>query len=411
MKKRILVNKTKLFTVALITLMSITVIEGSENSIGNDFQPVPSGQISDILNMISAKAYNNYAQIRTWQGKIDANVTIIYQGPKAEEVFKNRVDYKGEAPKKMKKQRETTIEFAANFENGSFYSKKFLRKGVQYTDANSGKLLKTGSVVGHNVSIGTADYKINCHEKTKRGDNIVSRIAIKEERVSQEDCPSCGDDIFDPRSFLLEGYLWESFALILQYIQKHGDYSIDGHSLRLEERRGGTITEYRLEIPGAVSPGKYLIKTMVFSSEKDFNVTLVETKKTDGKLFQKKTWEYKVIDGIYLPKKTTMQNFTGDNAELSYERECIFSNFKLNQTIPEETFTYKNLGLENGDKFIDKILDKEYTYQDGELIPTSSGSSRIFKQVNPTADLNGDSHGDWEHLIILASRWLESSQG
>ncbi len=373
MKKRILVNKTKLFTVALITLMSITVIEGSENSIGNNFQPVPSGQISGILNMISAKAHNNYERIKTWQGKIDANVTIMYQGTEAEKVFKNKIDDKGETPKKIKKQRESTVEFAANFENSSFYSKKFHRKGVQYTDPNSGKLLKTESIVGHNVSIGTAEYKISCHANAISGDNIVSRAAIKKERVSQEDCPSCGDDIFDPRSFLLEGQpLWEFFPLMLQYIQKHGDYSIDGHSLHLEERRDGTITEYRIEIPGAVSPGQYLIKTMVFSSEEDFNVTLVETKKADGKLFQKKTWDYKVIDGIYLPKKTTKQNFTGDNAELSYERECIFSNFKLNQTIPEHTFTYKNLGLENGDKFIDKILDKEYIYQDGELIPTSN---------------------------------------
>ncbi len=415
MKKRIIVNKTKLFTVALITLMSITVIEGSENSIGNNFQPVPSEQISGVLNMISAKAYDNYSQIQTWQGSIDANVTIIYQGTKAENFFKNMIDDKGEAPKKIKKRRESTIEFAANFENGLFYSKKFHRKGVQYTDPNSGKLLKTESVVGHNVSIGTADYKISCHGKTKRGDNLISRAATKKERVSREDCPSCGEDIFDPRSFLLEGQpLWEFFPQILQYIQKHGDFSIDGHSLHLEERRDGTITEYRIEIPGAVSPGKYLIKTMVFSSEEDFNVTLVETKKADGKLFQKKTWDYEVIDGIYLPKKTTKQSFRRDNAELSYERECIFSNYKLNQTIPEHTFTYKNLGLQNGDKFRDKILDKEYIYQDGELIPTSSGSSHMLKETNPVVKKTNKHckhcrhRHKWKHLIELASHWLVS---
>ena len=369
-QKRILVNMTKLFTVALITLMSIAVAEGSENSIVSNFQPVPSEQISDILNMISSKAYSNYSQIQTWQGTIDASVTKIYQGTKAEKVFKNKIDDNGEAPNEIQKQRESTIEFAANFENGSFYSKKFHREGVRYTDSNSGKLLKTESAVGHNVSIGTAEYRVSCHENAKSGDDIVSRVAIKEERVSQEDCPSCGDDIFDPRSFLLEGQpLWEFFPLIFQYIQKHGDYSIGGHSLHLEERKDGAITVYRLEIPGQVSPEQYLIKTMVFSSEKNFNVILVETKKGDGNLFQKKTWDYELIDGIYLPKKTTKQDFTGDNAELSYERECIFSNFKLNQPISEHTFTYKNLGLKNDDKFVDKIQNKEYIYQDDELVP------------------------------------------
>jgi hypothetical protein len=36
--------------------------------------------------------------------------------------------------------------------------------------------------------------------------------------------------------------------------------------------------------------------------------------------------------------------------------------------LDKNTFTYKNLGLKNGDQFIDKILQKEYTYQNGELI-------------------------------------------
>ena len=64
-----------------------------------------------------------------------------------------------------------------------------------------------------------------------------------------------------------------------------------------------------------------------------------------------------------------------ENGEMSYERECLFNNIKINHVIPEETFTYKNLGLKDGDKFVDKIQNKEYIYQDEELIIMGSSKN------------------------------------
>ena len=78
-----------------------------------------------------------------------------------------------------------------------------------------------------------------------------------------------------------------------------------------------------------------------------------------------------MVNGVYVPSRTTEQNFERKNGELSYEAKYTFKNAKTNHPISQETFTYKNLGLKNGDKFIDKILDKEYTYQDGDLISAS----------------------------------------
>lgn len=46
----------------------------------------------------------------------------------------------------------------------------------------------------------------------------------------------------------------------------------------------------------------------------------------------------------------------------------LFENFNVNTSIPSETFTAANLGMQNGDKFIDKVNDKEFTYQNDELV-------------------------------------------
>ncbi len=59
-----------------------------------------------------------------------------------------------------------------------------------------------------------------------------------------------------------------------QRLEKHGEFSIDGHSLRIEERVGGTTTEYRLEIPSQVSPGEFVFTTMIFNSDKGIVVIL-----------------------------------------------------------------------------------------------------------------------------------------
>ncbi len=76
-----------------------------------------------------------------------------------------------------------------------------------------------------------------------------------------------------------------------------------------------------------------------------------------------------VVDGIYLPTKTEKQNYDKQTGQLSYREEFIFKNSLINHPIPQETFTYKNLGLKDDDKFIDNILNREYTYKDEELIP------------------------------------------
>jgi len=167
--------------------------------------------------------------------------------------------------------------------------------------------------------------------------------------------------------------IWETFSLVLQYIDKHGDWNIDGHRLKVEEYAHDNTIRYRVQIPGIVSPGNYLIVTKTFSSKVGFNMTSVEDTNQDGILLQNKTWNYDLVDGVYIPSKITQKDFDPDGS-LSYENTVTFKNQKINKPIPAETFTYKNLDLKNGDKFIDKILDKEYTYQDRQLIEVEKKS-------------------------------------
>jgi len=364
MEKRIL-NKTKLCTVFLLGLLNFAVVEGLGNNSENKFQPVPPDQMSGILKMISTETQSNYDKIKTWQGKVDATTTIIYEGNEAERVFKNKTDGVGKVPKKVKRLSESTVDFTVNCEKGLFFDRKFYRGPLRYIDPDSGRVLGTKSIVGSTITIATPEHRITNIPFVKREDVIITRQATKKQRTFNESCSTCQKDIFDPRCETIDGVAFRgTFLFLINYIEKHGEFSIDGQSLRMEKRVDETTTEYRLEIPSPqINPGEFIFTTMLFNSDKGFNITLSETRSADGKLYQKAIWEYEEIDGVHLPTRTMIKTFRGENAVLSNERECIYTNWQFNQAVPENTFSYKNLGLEDGDVFIDEILNKEYRYE------------------------------------------------
>ena len=125
MKKRIL-NKIQLCTFVLLTLLNIAVAEGLGSNTENNFQPVPPDQMSGILTMISNETQSNYDKIKIWQGKVDVTIGRIYEGTKAERVFKNQINGEGEVPKKVKRLVGTTVFFESSFFFNSLTSYNYI---------------------------------------------------------------------------------------------------------------------------------------------------------------------------------------------------------------------------------------------------------------------------------------------
>jgi len=239
-----------------------------------------------------------------------------------------------------------------------------------YTDFETGRDLGTKSAPSQKVSIVTPEYYINYGPHIMRDGAITSRKFVKKVRQKGLTCTNLSGPVSDPREHLVgRTPIWETFARVLQYMDVHGEVSVDGYAMKVEKCTNGNLTKYRIQIPGKVARENYAFVTRVFSSKKGFNNVLYEETNPEGQLLHKRSRDYDLIDGVYAPSKTTEQIFERNNGKLSYEEKYTFKNQKVNVPIPPETFTYKNLGLRNGDKFIDKIQDKEYTYQDGALVP------------------------------------------
>lgn len=400
-KKRL--NKTKLWLVILLTLLNFAVDEGLGNNTASKFQSVPPDQIPAILTMISNETQSNYNKIKTWQGKVDATLENIYKGTEAERVFKNKTDGIGQIPEKIKQIKESSVEFSVNYEKGLFFEKKFYRNPLRYTEQNSTRVLGSKSIAGNTTKIATPEYLITCNPSKRRNNMVVTYQANKKKRTSKEDCPTCGKDVFDPVRDIVEGDSFrDAFSVLLYQLEKHGEFSIDGHFLRVEKRVEGAITEYRIEIPAKLSPEIFISTVMIFSSDKGFNLVSNKTQVIGGKVYQEMICDYETINGVYLPIRTMMQNYKGENAELAYQREYSITNLQVNQEIPEDTFADKNCGLREGEKLIDHTNNKKvFKLEKGKFVEFKGK-----KAGKKNADLTGSADID---SITNPSLYMTSS--
>lgn len=332
------------------------------------FRPVSPDAISDILNLISEQARSNYERIRTWEGDIDVERRVMYEGAEAQEIFKTLTDASGEIPKRVLESAQMTIQFRADLGKGLFYSINHFGKPVQYVDFDTGKNLAIRATFGYDVSIVTPEYYLYLDSSIPDNGAGAVRAAIKEKPPAE--CLPCEiQSIFDPRTlFGTPEPIWKTVPQVLETIRKSGQYVVDGHSLRVENHIEGSLSEYRLRIPVKSGPAELIFITRTFSSAKGYNPVLVESTEVEGKVIQKGTLDYELIERVFLPAKTGFQRFVAKDGQAYYEKHATLKNQRINKPIAADTFTFRNLGLKNGDKLIDKIEGKDYVYRDGRLI-------------------------------------------
>lgn len=380
MRIKIKSNRKMFCVIVALTLLQFVWIAEVEADKASKFQPVDPNRIPEILTMISDLTKSNYEQIKTWQGEVDVIKDYIYEETKAEKVFNEDTDGKGEVPSKIREHRESIIKFSLDAEKEFLYSNyySYSAKPLQYIDMENGRDLGAKGILGRRIAILTPEYQLDCTGDRMHNGVVMSRSAVKKTRPKNSSkCDSNMHPVYDPRaSFTNFTNTWKLFPALVEYIEEHGEYKVDEYYLKVEERKSGDITEYRIMLPsraGNPDSYQYVFSTMVFSSNEGFNIISYQHS-TNNITLQSRTWDYDLVNDIYVPIETTQKDFNWSNGTLSYECIITFKNQKVNEPISEDVFTYKNLGLQNGDKFIDKTTDKEFEYQAGELIEISEKS-------------------------------------
>ena len=344
---------------------------------------VDQNSFPQILTMIENQVKQNYDKINTWQGKTKIVSDSIHDGDKGRGYYDGMTDIES-LPNKIKQHHEFVREFVLDATEELLYESNYLDGQNYMMDADTGKILPLKEHAGWSSGkyIHTSDYHIDLLNNKNRNGDIVSHTVIKRglQQFDKQTGGGCLFPVFDPRGTIrIFGDVFKktldplggAFTRYLNLFEK--EHRTDGYpTIMVEECTLANVKKYRIALINLAKDSNgvtvHLFFNLVCSSEVGFNVISYSVTDPDGKVLEEKSFEYGLFNGIYLPTQKIELNFDYYTGNLKEQSTITFFNEKINEPISKEVFTYKNLGLKDGDKFIDKILDKEYTYQDGKLV-------------------------------------------
>jgi hypothetical protein len=334
--------------------------------------------------MINSRVEENYDKIKTWQGKVNIITESVNEGEGRKRLYEQILVDKP-LPNTIIDHVELTKEFAVDANKGLLYAGVYPDAKQYIIDAQNGRNLQLKELVqiGSGKNILTPNYQLDCRDIKNRDGVIVRRYVIKQVRPKGKmTCQGHLRPVFDPRETMRifgdisgESFapLGGAFAKYMVFFNKEGGHSIDGYpTITVEECNVGNVKKYRITLlslsKDANGARLSINSNLICSSEAGFNVVSYSNTDSNGKILENKMWDYGLIDGVYLPLRQIKQGFDYQTGNLTNQNTISFVEQKLNNPIGDEIFTYKNLGLKNGDKFIDKIEGKEYKYQDANLV-------------------------------------------
>jgi len=338
------------------------------------FQAVESENVPGILSTITTKSKQNFEQIYTWQGELESSRYFIHKGRMAKGTFERHTDAAGASPNEIAELDSSFIVFRCDLDKGLFYSKVCRQTPTRYFDPADGRDLGTKSITDCGSHIVTGEYRLSSDTSVLRKGEVVQRKATKE-KIEKDDSSYVGrQPVYLPGYlFDIDSQVWERYPEFAKILEEKGKYVFSGLAMKAEQRTLSGDLQYRIHEPfymNAFDIRGWLINT--YSEKAGYNIIDSERITVDGKLMWRKSTEYQKVNGVYVPIRDTEETYSYESDfSLRTHKEWVFKNVRINEPIPAETFTYRNLGLKDDDKFVDKILDKEYIYKNEELVPVT----------------------------------------
>jgi len=336
---------------------------------GQTTRIIPDDEMPIFLDLIANEIRDNYERIITWSGEIDVKINWLWTGDKAKEIFVF-TDVIGEIPEAILQKVEEKTVFAIDANENFVYIDQIREKNQYINHITKIDLGRRSNTTICSTLIVRPDFSLEAKPKSYdiKDNTIRQRKAVKKTSPRIESRTGLYKTVNDPRKIFMPGAMsaWNLHDRLKKMIDRFGKIEFDGYSFKIEEHIKDESTEYKIIQPAVVSmernsPDDYAIETKVFSSQYGFNLRDYRITNGSGKLLQQFTYEYELNNGVYLPKRVVQKDYRS-NGEVGYEKDCTYTNSKLNQKISTETFEYTNLKLKDGDIFIDEISNKEYRY-------------------------------------------------
>ena len=352
-------------------------------AIGNDaikFQRIAPDKVPDELAKLADVTKANYEKIKTWQGKVASESSYFYyRGEKTADLLRRHAGIKSIAePNELTMTGKSAMEFNIDMKNNLLFRYQNRSKPIEYIDTEKGVTYTSLEESSESTRIIAGEYEIKSYPYTMKKDGtILSRRVRKQPRRQSQIIT----DDSDPRyCYSIGKPVWVLLSEFSEGIRRYNkdpngavgtlpNSAFGGVVLEKAKTAKGVTYLMKFTIPGASLPDE---EKFIFDGEKGFNPVYVEVKTDKGIKISEITRDFIEVQGIFLPAKQQVLQYDRSDGRLRRMAESTFSDMKVNMELPDKIFSYKNLGLKNGDEFIDEIEKKEYTYQDANLVPVKN---------------------------------------
>ncbi len=117
-----------------------------------------------------------------------------------------------------------------------------------------------------------------------------------------------------------------------------------------------------------VSEKEVLINDLRFDGRVGFNITSDVAKEGNGRTPIWTHWEYAEYDGVFVPKAIIRVVAHEDGQHLAFQRNLELQTCKVNGPLHPDGFSYKRLGLKDGERVVDRIENKLYLLDKDQLV-------------------------------------------
>jgi len=366
-----------------ITFFSITV---SWRAIAADEQQwvrVPEENYAEILELVVLCTKANYEEIAFWKGKMNIHEEIHFWGADAAEKS-HAVDTNSIAKysKHICEIDNVLSEFAIDMRNNKIYSS--VEPDVQYKAVDLDQYVPIRKNVRSPKvkTILSPDYYMWFMPDEKFSQKVRSLRAEKTAFIESSENENVKAFDREPREFFNSGgenvKLWDTLLKIRGRIDDRIKESIAGYPhIEISSLETDKGVKYRIITTwkgGENYEIKYIRHYLEVDESVSFNAIKTERTNSDGIKTNSNEYTYEKIGEIYLPKniKKEQYNLKGEPV---FTSEITIDTTGLNTPLPEDTFTIKNLGVEEGTLVTDKINNTEFRYSEGNLVPISEPSN------------------------------------
>ncbi len=344
------------------------------------WEEVPAPSRAVVLGMIADQTQGNYESIRTWTGTYRVQLRQ-HMSPEAIEPLAGA---RG-ASSALWQEFDFTMCFAIDIASGSAYRSK-KTKQMRWVKNGSGEAVtipNTAPVDGR--SLVTAEHYVTFDPRVvwpgfvtvrNRPEAQNRRAAFRYAR-EKSDRHDMGD-LMDPRKFFCLSptrRFDEELRIPMRMLMgaKGGDAQkqID-RTLKLYACAGPSGVSYRLiqafEAPAQGSHGPALYMRAVFAADAGMNATSysLALDKAGERPARTVEWQWKSVAGVHVPAKVKESHYSEQSGKLTYYRDVELQDCAINEPLDPFQFTYRGLGLNDGELVMDNINRACYVIRNGE---------------------------------------------